>query len=128
MGCNAVTKQEARTIIAERYAITAQTWRLAVPTPGSGFLTLSARSALIRGGVNVEAELGAQSEALTRAVAELLRIAQSEGTARADITPADVLALLAAIHVADARAAGDGSSSGRMLAVLRDGLRPHPQR
>jgi AcrR family transcriptional regulator len=82
--------------------------------------------ALIRGGVDVEAALGAQSQALTRAVAELLRIAQSAGTARADITPDDVLALLGAIHLAGARAAGDGSSSGRMLAVLRDGLRPQP--
>jgi AcrR family transcriptional regulator len=82
--------------------------------------------ALIRGGVDVEAELGAQSEALTRAVAELLRVAQHAGTARTDITPDDVLALLGAIHLAGARAARDRSASGRMLAVLRDGLRPQP--
>ena len=55
--------------------------------------------ALIRGGVDVEAELGAQSEALTRAVAELLRVAQQAGTARTDITPDDVLAPLGAIHL-----------------------------
>jgi AcrR family transcriptional regulator len=82
--------------------------------------------ALIRGGVDVEAELGAQSAALTRAVAELLRIAQNAGTARTDVTADDVLALLGAIHLAGARTAGDASASDRMLAVLRDGLRPRP--
>jgi AcrR family transcriptional regulator len=92
------------------------------PKHGAGNRALS--QALIRGGIDVQAELAAQSAALTRAVAELLRIAQNAGTARIDITPDDVLALLGAIHLAGARATADASASERMLAVLRDGLRP----
>jgi hypothetical protein len=55
----------------------------------------------------------------------LLRIAQRAGTARPDITPDDLQALLGAVHLAVERAGGDASASGRILGVLCDGLRRH---
>jgi hypothetical protein len=58
-------------------------------------------------------------------MADLLRIAQKAGTARADITPDDLQVLLGAVHLAFERAGGDASAAGRMLGVLSDGLRHH---
>jgi AcrR family transcriptional regulator len=81
--------------------------------------------ALTRGGVDVQAELGTRSAELKKAMADLLRIAQKAGTARADITPDDLQVLLGAVHLAFERAGGDASAAGRMLGVLSDGLRHH---
>jgi AcrR family transcriptional regulator len=81
--------------------------------------------AVARGGVEVDAELGARSAELKQAMAELLRRAQDAGTARPDITPDDLQALLGAVHLAVERAGGDSAAIGRMLAVLSDGLRRH---
>jgi AcrR family transcriptional regulator len=72
---------------------------------------------------DVNAELGARSAELKQAMAELLRLAQDAGTARADVTPDDLQALLGAVHLAMERAGGDPSAIGRMLGVLSDGLR-----
>ncbi|MEN3310096.1 MAG: hypothetical protein V7603_6298 [Micromonosporaceae bacterium] len=81
--------------------------------------------ALARGGVDIQAELGARSAALKQAMADLLRVAQRAGTARPDITPDDLQALLGAVHLAVERAGGDPSATGRILGVLCDGLRRH---
>jgi AcrR family transcriptional regulator len=82
--------------------------------------------ALTLGGIDVQAELGARSVELKDAVAGLLRIAQQAGTARADITPDDLQALLGAVHLAAERTGGDPAATARMLGVLCDGLRRRP--
>jgi AcrR family transcriptional regulator len=79
--------------------------------------------ALTRRGVDVQAELGTRSAELKDAMADLLRIAQTEGTARPDITSDDLQAMLGAVHLAVERAGGDVSAAGRVLDVLSDGLR-----
>jgi AcrR family transcriptional regulator len=79
--------------------------------------------AMARGGVDVNAELGARSAELKQAMAGLLRLAQDSGTARPDVTPEDLQALLGAVHLAVERAGGDGAATARMLGVLSDGLR-----
>jgi AcrR family transcriptional regulator len=81
--------------------------------------------AVARGGVDANAELGARSAELKQAMAELLRRAQEFGTARADVTPDDLQALLGAVHLAMERSGGDPTAVGRMLGVLSDGLRRH---
>jgi AcrR family transcriptional regulator len=93
-------------------------------THGAGNRALA--EALTRGGVDVQAELGSRSAELKGAMADLLSVAQRAGTARADITPDDLQALLAAAHLAAERAGGDVSAAARVLGVLADGLRRRP--
>lgn len=79
--------------------------------------------ALARRGVDVQARLGELTDELKTATAELLQIAQAAGTARADIGPDDLQVLLASVHVAAQSSGGDRAATGRLLAVLSDGLR-----
>jgi AcrR family transcriptional regulator len=98
----------------------------------AGFAEAGARNralaeALARSGVDIRVRLDELSSELKAAMAELLRIAQAAGTARPDITPDDLQALLAAIHLAADRAGTDDAATIRMLSVLCAGLRaPHP--
>jgi AcrR family transcriptional regulator len=78
--------------------------------------------AIVRGGVDVAAELDDRSARLKEAMADLLRAAQDAGTARPDITPQDLQGLLGAVHLA-VEHSGDLSAAARMLGVLADGLR-----
>jgi AcrR family transcriptional regulator len=78
--------------------------------------------ALARGGTDIQAELGSRSAELRQATTDLLRAAQAAGTARPDITPDDLQALLGSVHLAVGRAGGDPATATRLLTVLARGL------
>ena len=74
--------------------------------------------------VGTEVEAASALDGLQQAVGTLLHRAQQAGAARADIGPAEVTALLAALSEGAVRGAWTPELRRKVLAVALDGLRP----
>lgn len=80
--------------------------------------------ALAGAGIDVEIAGSPVARNLRGTVAELLARAQRAGAVREDIGATDVMALLIGASLAIRHHTGDAGVADRVVAVLRDGLRP----
>jgi len=81
---------------------------------------------LTSAGVDLTATIDGVRDDLTTALGALLSTAQQAGAVRRDLRVADLIGLLAGASRAVEYAASDESSRERIMAVIIDGLRPHP--
>jgi AcrR family transcriptional regulator len=80
--------------------------------------------ALTGAGIDMQSRVAGISEELMDAFGALLLRAQQAGAVRTDVNVADVKALLIGAHSADQT----GGATQRVIAVIRDGLRPDRHR
>jgi AcrR family transcriptional regulator len=81
--------------------------------------------ALASGGVDPQLAYSAITQDLRNAFGTLLHRAQQARAVRADVNPADVIALLTGASLATRHSAADTTTASRVLAVICDGLRPN---
>lgn len=79
--------------------------------------------ALASAGVDIAATVRATGDALRDAIGDLLRRAQQAGGIRSDVTLADLMGLIAGLMTGSRAPSARQADTGRMLAVLFDGLR-----
>ena len=91
---------------------------------GSASKTL--KDALAGAGVNVKAATSGAGNDLQRVTEALVTRAQRAGAVRDDLDGDDLMALLAGTFLAIDRRTDDAGASGRLVAVLHDGLRSRP--
>jgi AcrR family transcriptional regulator len=106
--------------------------------PGEAFLDFFSRlvadaatkiaiaEALLHAGGDSDGEAAQASNGLRRAVGTLLQHAQQAGAVRDDVELPEVYALLVGTSRATAHAHLDEEVRARMLAIVFDGLAPHP--
>lgn len=83
--------------------------------------------ALAGSGVDIQDAVFATAAVLREEIAGLLARAQAAGTVRADLTTADLMALVSAfLHAMRPRSTGPAADPSRLLSVLLDGLAPKP--
>jgi AcrR family transcriptional regulator len=107
------------------------------PDPGRAFLSLVERlgregarkrdlvETLARDGIRLQLGGTPTFQTLLDVLAKLLRRAQRAGAVRRDITVDDVVALLTGAAYAICHAQADDEQTGRLLAIMYDGLRAH---
>jgi AcrR family transcriptional regulator len=78
--------------------------------------------ALVGAGVDVHAKLASATRSLYARLDDLLAVGQRHGAVRADVTPAELHALLHAVHLAAEREGGGSERALRLLTLVRDGL------
>jgi AcrR family transcriptional regulator len=90
---------------------------------GEGAAKRDLVDALAGAGVDVKTTVAATAADLRTEIGRLLDRAQASGAVRADITLADLMALLSGLFFALRSGSNDQADPERALAVLRDGLR-----
>jgi AcrR family transcriptional regulator len=83
--------------------------------------------ALAGAGVEVRTTVATTAADLRGEIGDLLVRAQTSGAVREDIGIADLMALLSGLLLALRAPSNDAADPERALAVLRDGLRAHPE-
>jgi AcrR family transcriptional regulator len=74
-------------------------------------------------GIDVHARLATARDQLNKALAQLLHEAQRTGAVRPDVTAAELLGLLGAVHQVAERLGDDPRATRHLLSIICDGLR-----